>query len=965
MVVPARHPFRRRAGALTLGLSLGVGGLLALSPAAMAATTAGVEQNRAAKTITLTGGDLRLVFAYDKQATVSSLKLKGTELVQAGMSSTAHTSDGAAVDSRKLSADPAVKVSGKTVTVTFPMTDGALNITETWKFTTDRTGVDLDVRRTYGSATTIDHNGQLRIGWARVWDNIRRPADGGNLPIGNAYTGRNNFFLSQPNDRYGVEQDDFVLLANAQKAALSVAANGNHSTATEFAYLDDGNTYQETQVSSAPQWQYQAGTAASGLVYGGHSSNGTSAYIYAPVAVTAGQQDDVHYRFSPADYAAEYDLGGKINGVQDTAALTSLLNDFGRSGMVDKGYGMSTVGTRYPGVGPYDMVYADRTVLGYGEGEMTDSQKKVLEFFRDSGQLDTGHMRGRTFHLDYPWRDDTLADADPAYALSVADMYANDPDAAWLKGMRESVQKSLGFMLSQRHDAKTGLFTNDATSCTSNKGAKEWNDAFFVRYGSGYVNELMYGALTRWAQLEKDVFKDPATATTYRQAAAQLKTQFNKPTTEGGLWDAGTNMFAYWSCPDGTAQVAVQHTQINLQAIYFGLTDLDRSKQILDGVDAQMQRTHLPLIPMNFWPITSADEWSGDHFQSGLEDGAIYPFMTEEYARAAAVVGERERSLKYVNNALKLYTRDGYNGYSYVTWTQHPKAQEAWFPSNANAGTGLYLDILGINATPEGVTVAPNIPKSMVGTSVTHGVHGDEKISVSYLSQLKQVVNYQAKGRTVTVAWPGQKPGKAFTVTNNGRSSRATADDLGTVRITFAADGKHTVELNGGAANGYELPSQPDNLAYGAKVTSTSSLENSNWGATKLVDGNPFSGDDDWGWSSNSDLTESHTESVTIDLGSSKKVSKAVLDPRAYDGKDVGMGYPEDFTIETSTDGQTWKTAVDKTAFAQPTGRQQPAFELTGKARYVRVTGTKLRQAKDNLTDEIGYQMQFAEIEVY
>ena len=95
-------------------------------------------------------------------------------------------------------------------------------IDETWSFDIVIDGIDLEVARDYdwadGVTPAIAHNGQLAIGWARVWDNIRRPGDGGNLPIGNAYTGHDGFYLNQPNDRYGVEQSAFVLLAEGRHA---------------------------------------------------------------------------------------------------------------------------------------------------------------------------------------------------------------------------------------------------------------------------------------------------------------------------------------------------------------------------------------------------------------------------------------------------------------------------------------------------------------------------------------------------------------------------------------------------------------------------------------------------------------------------------------------------------------------------------------------------------------------------
>ena len=105
-------------------------------------------------------------------------------------------------------------------------------------------------------------------------------------------------------------------------------------------------------------------------------------------------------------------------------------------------------------------------------------------------------MHGRTYRLTNPWGDNSLADADAAYAAAVAELYEYSPDDEWLATMRDSVHRSMDFMLQQRYDSPSGMFVNDITSCTSKKSLREWNDAFYVKWQSGYVNELMYRALS-------------------------------------------------------------------------------------------------------------------------------------------------------------------------------------------------------------------------------------------------------------------------------------------------------------------------------------------------------------------------------------------------------------------------------------------------------------------------------------
>lgn len=931
--------------------------------------------DKAAKTATLTGGGTTLVYDFDHASTVSSFTLGGTELLDKGMySAVTLDGDGSSFDSRTLSADPTLHVSGNVLTATFTMGNDALSLAETWRFEATADGVHLKVSRTYHWLDTanlgVRHNGMLTIGWARVWDNIRRPEDGGNLPIGNAYTGANNFFLSQPNDRYGVEESSFVLLAGQSRMALDVDATSNRDLATEFSYTGDGNTYQETQVSSAPDWSYTAGTKAQGYVYGGHSSNGTTQDIYAPVATTQGQQDTVDYTFAADDYDTYYSLGGTVRGVQDQTALSSMINDFGRSGVIDKDYGMSTVGLRYPGVGPYDMVYASPTVLGSYDPAMTASQKRLLEYFRDYAQGSNGHMKGRTYHLDHTWGDSNLYDADASYAMSVSDLYQYSADPTWLASMRGSVERSLAYMVDNQYDAADGMFHNDITSCTSTKSIREWNDGIYVKWESGYVNELMYKALSDWAGLESSVFHDQEKAASYGAMAAHLKEQFNKDASDGGLWEPDTGMFAYWRCPDGSVYGNVEHTQINLQAINFGMVDVSRARQILAGIDKNMQRFHLPLIPQNFKPLApTIEDWTGDHFTTSLEDGPIYPFMTQEYMQAAAAVGERDRSLTYLNNAVSRYTQDGFNGFSFLDWNLGVHGGEAWFPSNANVGTGLYTDVLGIKPTSAGVTIAPNIPKAMDGTTVTKTIHADDTLTVKYHDELTQTVTYSAPQQAVTLQWSGQQPSATYTVSDNGKKYTVTADAFGIARYTYTGGGKHKVRLRDGSAAGYVLPHQvPADLALGKKATASSTREDTNWGIAHLTDGQPYSVDKSYGWSSDGDLTSNHAEWVSVDLGSKQKVGAVTLWPRDYDAKpsDLADDFPIDFTIEVSTDGRTWTAVADEKNYPKPTNGAAQTFTFDQQAaRYVRVNATNLRSDSDTNDSTSYFRAELAELEVF
>lgn len=977
---PSRPARRARAplalGAAAVVAALAAGGVVpaaavadaARAPAATAADARGdVVHDRAARTVTLTSGDLRMTVAYDGRAEVTSFTQRGTELLAGGIASTATVdATGEELDSRSLATDPDVTVRAATVELAFTMASESLTVDETWTFDVGADDLGLRVDRRYrwadGVEPVLRHNGQLDIAWARVWDNIRRPADGGNLPIGNDYTGDDGFFLTEPEDRYGVEQSRFVLLEGDDRRALAVDATSDRRLATEFA-PEDGALAQETQVSAEDEWGYVLGSKESGFVYSGHTANGADTLIYEPVTTGREQRDVVSFSFAPAEYADFYDLGG-VEGVADPAALTSLLNDFGRSGVVDTGYGMSTVGLRYLGTGPYDLALSNPTVFGYFDPAMTQSQQNLLTYFSEYAQGEDGHMYGRTYRRTNPWGDSSLTDADPAYAAAAAELYEYSGDEEWLSSIRGSVHRAMDHMLTEKYDEPSGMFVNGIQDCSSTKTLQEWNDAFYVAGSSGYVNELMYRALTLWSDIERDVFADTARADRYAQTAARLKEQFNKDTADGGLWDPETGMFAYWRCPDGTTKAAVKHTQLNLQAVAFGMVDVERGRAILDEIDVEMRRNRLPMIPQNFYPILKTEEWSGDHFQSGLEDGPIYPFMTEMYMRAAAVVGERERSLTYLDNTLERYTEDGFNGWSFLDWSLKPRFGEAWFPTNANAAGGVYTSMLGIRPTADGVTIAPNFPAEMNGSSVTRTIHDADSLEVTYHTVLDQTVEYRTDDpeQRVTMQWSGQEPGARYTVRDGERTHRVQADDQGMVRYVLDRPGRHRVTLVDGDADGYVLDTEvPTNLALGADVTASSSMEFDRFSAPFATDGARFSTDPSLGWSSDADVDRDHTEWITVDLGEARSVGRVDLLPRNYDGRDIGRGFPAAFTIETSVDGETWTAAASEADYPQPTTFDVPEFRFDAReARYVRVTGTSLRTVED---DE--YRMQLAEIEVF
>jgi subtilisin family serine protease len=162
---------------------------------------------------------------------------------------------------------------------------------------------------------------------------------------------------------------------------------------------------------------------------------------------------------------------------------------------------------------------------------------------------------------------------------------------------------------------------------------------------------------------------------------------------------------------------------------------------------------------------------------------------------------------------------------------------------------------------------------------------------------------------------------------------------------------------------------QSTNLALGATSLVSSSSGNNpgaldpRWRKENAQDGQRDSATPNttsFGWSSMS-VAGSFPDPnpwYQLDFGEAKLFSRVDLYPRndtdAGFGDNVGLGFPEDFVIQTSTDAITWNTVQTLSRYPKPSTVQRFYFDPQN-ARYVRVWATKLRDPF----------FQLAEIEVY
>lgn len=153
------------------------------------------------------------------------------------------------------------------------------------------------------------------------------------------------------------------------------------------------------------------------------------------------------------------------------------------------------------------------------------------------------------------------------------------------------------------------------------------------------------------------------------------------------------------------------------------------------------------------------------------------------------------------------------------------------------------------------------------------------------------------------------------------------------------------------------------NLALKKPVTVSSSVEVTAWGwsASYINDGQKGSTGKTNGWSSATGVHKSadSTEWAIINLGDNYMLNKVVLYPRS-DDKNSSGGFPVDYHIDVSTDGENWTTVATQTSDANGNSNPRTLTFDPAKAMFVRVTGTKLR-----ISGGDGYLMQIGELEAY
>ncbi|WP_234046567.1 alpha-L-rhamnosidase-related protein [Streptomyces adelaidensis] len=151
-------------------------------------------------------------------------------------------------------------------------------------------------------------------------------------------------------------------------------------------------------------------------------------------------------------------------------------------------------------------------------------------------------------------------------------------------------------------------------------------------------------------------------------------------------------------------------------------------------------------------------------------------------------------------------------------------------------------------------------------------------------------------------------------------------------------------------------------------VAANYSLENGDWGKTRVLDGTTTSVTGARGFTSidfpSADVSATPVW-IEVDLGADRAIGSVTLHPRT-DTQAAGggtAGFPVDFTLQTRADGSgTYTTARTVTGQSNPGGAAQTYTLTSATGRYLRLRATRLGAAASDETTK--FRLQLAEIRV-
>lgn len=667
------------------------------------------------KLVSFGNDKIQLTLDYNGKATIAALLVNGREVLadDRGIYSLLNTREGT-YSSLQLLSQPIVNTGQHTITLSNIQYGSASQpITETWKFTVTTDSIQFTIIRKLPAPLVAEKTGLPVFVFkdTATWDGAYTD-----------YGGLAWFYLfNKKLDTYGVHThaSQFWNSKRGDGLNIAVTAPGN-SIATDYSRTADDQV--ACTIAVAPDeltYRFDSGT------YRRRYVRDTTA-VWAPVTLPTGTTTST-VTLSYFDYKQASDRGqfAGINGDE----VTAVLNTIARIGVIDKQhFGGNSWHTPYGPICLHEQ-YIAQLGLGINDPNYLKGYRECLNFYRDNAITKEGRVWPRWAYTNedampgkftdkgfYEAQWGYLLDANPDYVSNVADLYDMNGDLAWVKTQQPACEKALDWIL--RRDSNGNKLVEMMTDSTGQKRGSDWIDIIWASYENAFVNAKLYHALVLWANIEKQLGNSAKTAW-YSHFAAKLKESFNKPTTNGGFWDEEKKCYVHWRDKDGSIHGNNMVTPVNFMAIAYGICeDSSRTKTVLDTIETQMQKEQLFFWPLCMYSYTKGE---GNDWQfpfPNYENGDIFLSWGSVGVKAYAAY-KPELALKYVQNVLKQYAKDGLAFQRYGRVKQDGLGDDI-LSGNSLSVVGLYQAIYGINPLYNRFYLEPHMTAALNGTQLKY-----------------------------------------------------------------------------------------------------------------------------------------------------------------------------------------------------------------------------------------------------
>lgn len=671
-----------------------------------------IRHDRTAKTISITAPDksLSILIDYSSGCIIKQLNIKGNNtLSPSGIYSGVQTKSGTFSSADHLTQVQVIETTNGATLKGINYGDNTIGIKETWSFKLDGNKIAWDITRQYSQDTQLEDMSFPKWNFAdlSVWK-------GGIIDNGGMVWCK---YLKQVNDTYGVHTGGVTFWNAKSGNALSINAK-----------TDDGNAI-ATKYSHSPKNEFTCTQLVTGTPlnqrYNLSRFVGKRANVFAPFEAKEGTVA-AHFVLQYVDYFVKYSRG-KLSGI-DADAVRELLNTTGRYGVVDNNI-IGANGWTSNWKCLHEPFFA-QIGLAVDDKNYTRNMSSTLNQERDQAMLPDGRVLSRwhnvpgdeirgtyntkTGYYETVWG--YTVDSQTGYVINASEQFDITGDVAWLKSHQISCEKALDWLI-KRDANNNGIFEMVNNNIAEHK-ASDWIDVVYASYENAFVNAQMYEALNHWADCEK-VIGNQQKAAYYSAIALRLKTAFNKPVEDGGFWSAAKKQYVYWRDNDGSIHGDNLVTPVNFAAIAFGICDdPKRIALILDQIEQRAKAENLFHWPLCFDSFKREEVQGGNWPFPRYENGDIFP--TWGYLGIRAYVGyDKSIALKYINNILEQYKKDGLSSQRYSRVTQLGQGDDI-LAGICTTITALYRDIYGIRPKWNRMGLEPNMSNSLNGTEFNY-----------------------------------------------------------------------------------------------------------------------------------------------------------------------------------------------------------------------------------------------------